>query len=273
MRMDTLFSCRNCIHDCAQSLVIGGGDGFCLKHRSVLTQPGRTTCKYLHRKDLPWFVVDEGLREHAAQYAGFSGLVDLVTNERVEVVHYSERHVWRTRRFDPLTQSLAHYDATVPRWPIFQAFAGSLDGRHALAHACSVRRYMDRCGTWKSSYRFVLSVIEDLSLQPVFREQDLELEGRVEDEDAVRAEAVWDVFFTRLAAVQEYGFHAGIEPLMWATDHFGPALVDLDWAALAGELEKRSSEWVALVIEHAEREGEFFPVAASGGNGTEGEDP
>ena len=75
--MDELFSCRNCIHNCGQSLLIGQGSGFCLQHESVIWEPDRTTCKYLHRKDLPYFVVEEGTREHAAEFAGFPFLVSL----------------------------------------------------------------------------------------------------------------------------------------------------------------------------------------------------
>ena len=83
--MDELFSCRNCIQNCGQSLLIGRGAGYCVKHDTVLFYPERTTCKYLHRKDLPRFVVDEGLREHASEFAGFSGIADLVEHKPVDL--------------------------------------------------------------------------------------------------------------------------------------------------------------------------------------------
>ena len=67
--MDELFSCRNCIHNCGQSLNVGRGPVYRLQHDSVIPDPGLITCKYLHRKDLPNFVVDEGVREHAAEFA------------------------------------------------------------------------------------------------------------------------------------------------------------------------------------------------------------
>ena len=51
--MDELFSCRNCIQNAGQSLTTGHGSGFCLTHNSVIPDPIRTTCKFLHRKDLP----------------------------------------------------------------------------------------------------------------------------------------------------------------------------------------------------------------------------
>src|SRR5262245_27949066 len=88
--MDELFSCRNCIRNAGQSLLIGTGSGFCLQYESVIRDPDRTTCKYLHRKDLPCFVVEEGTREHAAEFAGFPLLVSLDTREPIEQIRYSE---------------------------------------------------------------------------------------------------------------------------------------------------------------------------------------
>ena len=99
--MDELFSCRNCIQNCGQSLLIGRGAGYCVKHDTVLFYPERTTCKYLHRKDLPRFVVDEGLREHASEFGGFSGIADLLEHKPIERLHYSEKFAWERKQFDP----------------------------------------------------------------------------------------------------------------------------------------------------------------------------
>ena len=43
--MEELFSCRNCVHNSGQSLMVGRGPGFCLQHESVILSPERTTCK------------------------------------------------------------------------------------------------------------------------------------------------------------------------------------------------------------------------------------
>ncbi|MCI5143909.1 MAG: hypothetical protein D3909_19755, partial [Candidatus Electrothrix sp. ATG1] len=84
-----------------------------------------------------------------------------------------------------------------------------------------------------------------------------------EDEDIgeyLHEEAGWDVFFTRLAGIQEYGFHSGIEDLMWASDQLNGALVNLDWLELKNELNERREEWTNMVVEHASKEGKFFTV-------------
>ena len=60
--MEELFSCRNCVHNSGQSLNIGLGKGYCQFHSSVIDSPFETTCKYLHRKDLPRFSVDEAIK-------------------------------------------------------------------------------------------------------------------------------------------------------------------------------------------------------------------
>jgi hypothetical protein len=256
--MDELFSCRNCIHNCGQSLLIGRGAGFCVRHDSVLFRPERYTCKYLHRKDLPMFTVDEGLREHAGEFAGFSGIVDLIENQPVRRLPYSEKFAWERNQFDPITQSLAQYHKTKPSWIFLQTMTGGIDGRRSLTQASLFRRYMDNCGTWRSSYRFALELVQELSSDVYFADRDMnsDAEGPLSE---IKAEAVWDVFFTRLSGIQEYGYHAGIEDLMWAPDQLNGALLVFDWESLRFELESKVSEWTEVIIRHAKSEDAFFP--------------
>ena len=101
----------------------------------------------------------------------------------------------------------------------------------------------------------------NLDQRPVFGERELYLhEG--EDVGDISDEALWDVFFCRLVSVQEYGFHAGIEELMWATDSLNGALTDFDWTTLKAELEEKRPQWSQLIITHAEKENVFFPDSA-----------
>ncbi len=131
--MDELFSCRNCIHNCGQSLNVGQGAGYCLQHDSVIPDPGLITCKYLHRKDLPNFVVDEGVREHAAEFAPFPRLVRLDTKESVEQVRYSEKYQWEKHSFDPLTHALAQYHKVTANGFSYKRLPGA--GRTTVACA------------------------------------------------------------------------------------------------------------------------------------------
>jgi hypothetical protein len=256
--MDELFSCRNCIHDAGQSLNAGQGAGYCLKHDSVIPAPERTTCKYLHRKDLPHFVVDEGVREHAAEFALFPRLVTLDTKEPIERIPYSERYYWEKRTFDPLTHALAQYYKAQRRWVLIQAFTGGSDGRRSLAHASLVRHYMDHCGTWTSSYRLVLGLLEEIDETPYFTRKALLPSAGMPVEE-IANDALWDVVFVRLSAVQEYGWHAGLEALIWATDALNGSLAELDWPGLQQELTRRRDEWITLIITHATAHDGFFP--------------
>lgn len=251
--MDELFCCRNCIHNCGQSLSSGPGAGFCLKHESVIPRSETTTCKYLHRKDLPSFVVDEGIREHAAEFALFPRLVDISTKNPIERVPYSEQYSWERGEFNSLNNALAQY-FKVKRWVFIQAFAGASDGLRSLAHCCLVRHYMDQCGTWTSSYRLVLGVLSDIDETPHFSPRSLFPLGEAEEE-----EAIWDVVIAKLATLQEYGWHAGIEELMWASDAVNGALAELDWPALKTDLATRRDGWIQLIITHAKSHDEFFP--------------
>lgn len=76
-----------------------------------------------------------GLGEHAAEFATFSGMVDLYKEEPIERIPYSERYVWEQGIFDPLVHTLAQYYKSERSWVFVQALSGGMDGRRALAHA------------------------------------------------------------------------------------------------------------------------------------------
>jgi hypothetical protein len=66
----------------------------------------------------------------------------------------------------------------------------------------------------------------------------------------------------RLSALQEYGWHAGLEPLMWATDTVNGGLSTLDFPRLQAELAEHRTKWVDQIIAHAKAHHEFFPMRA-----------
>lgn len=256
-----LFSCRNCIHNAGQSLHVGKGQGYCMRHRSVIDDADDTTCKYQHRKDLPHFVVDESRSEHAAEFARFTSLVTLSTSEPVRKTFYSEKYYWEHRQFDPITNALAGYRKADRSWVYIQAFAGGLDGQRALVHSCLTRRYMDHCDTWTSSYRHILSLVDEMKTPPAFAKTALNVPDG-DDVNEVEAEARWDVFFARLCGLQEYGWHAGVEELMWASDRMNGSLSELNWDAVVVDLEAVCPEWTEKIIKHAKTNDAFFTQTA-----------
>ncbi len=257
--MDELFSCRNCIHNCGQALHVGQGAGYCLQHGSVVPDPDRTTCKYLHRKDLPHFVVDEGTREHAAEFAFHTGLVRLDTHEEIGTLRYSEKYAWENGQFDPLTHVLAQYHKAERRWVFIQAFTAGADGRRSLAHACLIRHYLDHCGTWTSSYRLVLGLLQEVDDTPLFSRKSLLIEddGVVEE---IAEQALWDVVFARLSTIQEYGWHAGLKELAWASDELNGSLGEMNWPELQPELAAFRQRWAETIVSHAKDYKVYFPA-------------
>ena len=256
--METLFSCRNCVHNCGQTPNVGRGDGFCLQHGSVIREPERTTCKYLHRKDLPLFVVDEGVREHAAEFAFKSNLATLDSNQSLPVIRYSEKYYWESRTFDGVTHALAQYYKSKPRWILIQSFTAGTDGRRLIAHGSLIRHYLDHCGTWQSSSRLILGLLEEIDSSPRFAPRDLVgVEG--ESSDEVEMQALWDTIFVRLSAIQEYAYHAGLEKLMWVTDQLNGGLSELMWDKLQPELQELRTRWIDEIIIHAKDNNGFFP--------------
>ena len=255
--MEELFSCRNCVHNSGQSLNAGPGKGYCQFHSSVIDTPEQTTCKYLHRKDLPRFAVDEGIREHAYEFTMYSGLVNLVTREPIGVIPYSEKFAWEHGQYDPLLNALAQYHKAERSWVFIQAFSGGVDGMRSLTHASLVRRYMDRCAKWTSSYRLVLSMVQEIDIEPRFEDRDLISSSYLGVEEA-RSQALWDVIFARLSGLQEYGWHSGLEYLVWITDKINGGLSEFDWGKLKSELASTKPRVTSMIIKHAQDNGEFF---------------
>lgn len=69
---------------------------------------------------------------------------------------------------------------------------------------------------------------------------------------------------SQLGAVQEYGFHAGLEELMWATDSLNGGLSELNWDALMEELHQVRRTWTETILEHARQQQVFFPAEETG---------
>lgn len=249
--MEQLFSCRNCLHNSGQSLNIGNGVGYCLQHSALIRDSDRTTCKYLHRKDLPWFVVDEARSEHASEFAAFGGLADLYDRTPIKSNFYSERYAWENGEFDGLTNALARYHLSGRRWVFIDALTSGIDGRRAMAQASLTRRYMAHCDTWRSSFRLTLSVIDQVARTPTFSEDDINGNGCGE------SEALWDVFYSRISLIQEYGWHAGIEELIWVTDILG-GLEEFDWDTLRPQLVRIKPILIQKTLNHARENDGYF---------------
>jgi hypothetical protein len=258
--MDALFSCRNCIHNPSQSLNIGQGPGYCLRHSSVIFDSLITTCKYLHRKDLASFVIEEGVREHAAEFAMCPGMANLATKEPIGRIVYSEKFVWERGLFDPLTHAVAQYHKADRSWIFIQSIATGVDGRRSIAYSSLVRRYVNTCETWTSSYRLFLGFVQEVDSTPIFEPRDLFRQYSKQTLEDANQQALWDVVFSRISALQEYGWHASLEELMWVTDSLNGALSEFNWDRLKVELAAKRQQWTKLIIDHAQNEGVFFPA-------------
>lgn len=266
-----LFSCRNCIQNPIQGLCSGVGDGYCVHWSSVIKKPESTTCKYHHRKDLPLFLVEDATKEHAAEFSIVPGIADLKTKQRISSLSYSERHTWEIRRYDPQLNAVAGYhrrsdalgeegsEESPPRWRIIQAFAGSIDGRKALGFASLVRRYMQHCDSWWSSYRFILGVIAEIDYEVFFRDDDIVNSSDVSELE-MREQATWEVFYTRLSGIQEFGWHASLDSLKFPMRELSAYIGD-SWNGIKSVLTDLKKRWEDEVIALATQEGQFFPQA------------
>jgi hypothetical protein len=117
---------------------------------------------------------------------------------------------------------------------------------------------MHHCDTWVSSYRLVLAFLEEVDNTPQFAENALAIPKDMTPQETASA-ALWDVVFARLSTIQEYGWHAGLEELIWVTDTLNGSLSEMNWSKLREELTQYRTKWEDLIISHAKKHGAFFP--------------
>ena len=236
-----LFSCRNCVHNPNQGVALGRGAGFCLRWNSVLAEPEKTTCKYLHRKDLPSFLVTEAIQEHIREFSIYPGIAELETNHEP---------------LDPAILSLADhtekYEEAESESALL-AFSGSVDGRKSLAFASLVRRCMARPEAWRSSARLVLALLGEVDNEILIGKKDLVVyEGESPEEK--KEEARWEVLFARLSGIQEYGEYASLEGLKYPMRSLKKIAAEQDLEKLLGALSPLKEEWQRTVRQAIEDE-------------------
>ena len=254
MIMD-LFSCRNCIHNPAQGLTLGQGPGYCLQWGSIIEQPEQTTCKYLHRKDLPIFLVQQAVQEHADEFSICRGMADLETREPIVPTAYDERDFDQTEHLDLTTRAVAdHYalsaapDATPARRArLIPMFAGSSDARRTMAHASLVRRAMRGDLPPYLWTRRVLDLAEEVDGDFTVYTHDLVKERGLFEEET-RVAAVWEVVYTRLSGLQEYGWHVSIEDLKYPMQELGRYAANQDWEGLRARLRSIKEQWYEAIL-------------------------
>jgi SOS regulatory protein LexA len=247
-----LFSCRNCIHNPAQGLTVGRGAGFCLQWGSLIERPEQTTCKYLHRKDLPAFLVRRATEEHADELSATRGMVDLHTHAPVAARGYD---AGSSSLLDPANHVVASYhaldsgrDMTIERrGELIALFAGCVDGRWALLHASLVRRGMLGAVASQTRTTLVLALLEEVDSDVFFDERDL-VAADGSPGDAARAAARWEVAYARLSGIQEFAWHAGDERLKHPLRELGDVVAGEDWPGLIRALAKLKEGWIDAVI-------------------------
>ncbi|QGM45571.1 hypothetical protein [Methylocystis heyeri] len=178
----------------------------------------------------------------------------MYNKENLDRIFYSERFAWERSQFDSITNALARYHQSSKKWIFIEAFSGGVDGRRSVTQSCLTRRYISICNTWRSSFRLTLDVVSQLAVRPEFRPSDFYEEGGGPEE------ALWDVVFSKLSLVQEYGWHAGLADLQWITDSID-SLTELSWEPVRVQLEDSIPRILELIFKHARDNNGYFETA------------
>ncbi len=256
--MKNPYTCDNCLYNPLQYHEIGTSTGFCLRHDSILKNSQHTTCHFHKRKDLPFFLYEDGMNEHAAEFPENIGIVFYYAKYPVDTKKYSERHVWLTNTFDPYLQEVAIYHRTQTKWTFIQAFSASRNPIKSIIFSSLTRRYIQQCGAKNDNYRLILSLSHDLRETVDIHIDDFIFEIRHEDYVDLRDHYLKEIKLLQLYAIQEYGMLIKNDDIAWITDELNGTLF-ASW----NEFFKGVASLVPLiqryVIDSSQKRGTFFP--------------
>lgn len=262
--MNSPYTCDNCIYNPSQFQELGTRTGFCLKHETILRNASHTTCKFNRRKDLPYFLVEEGQAEHAEEFAKTKGVVYYWTKYPEEFHKYSERHAWVTNTFDPLLNEVAIYHRSGKKWIFIEALAGSRNPIKSIMQSSLLRRYIFTCGPTEDNYRVLLAFTSTLGDEVNLRISDFRTEPSAEQFVEQKERYARDVILLRLYAIQEYGHLTENEQITWVSDELNGAFLtsSKEFTLAVKSFVPVLQSWIITAAEHR---GTFFPNPKAAG--------
>ncbi|MFD0894392.1 hypothetical protein KBB96_07010 [Luteolibacter ambystomatis] len=255
--MNNPFTCDNCIFNPSQYQELGTRHGFCLKHGSILKHSSHTTCRFLRRKDLPYFLAEEGHKEHASNFSTTKGIVFYWNKHPEEHQNYSEKHAWETRTFDPFLNDVTIYHRTLKKWTFLQALASGRSAVKSVVYSSLLRRYIHRCGPSQDNYRLMLGLTASLADRIDLEISDFRSDVQAEEFMELRDCYEREIILLRIYAIQEYGFLSENEDLTWVSDELNGSFLNSiqEYLDAARNLVPIIQEWI---ISASKERGTFF---------------
>ncbi len=256
--MKNPYTCDNCLNNPSQYHEIGTKTGFCLKHDSLLKSASQTTCHFHLRKDLPFFLYDEGLNEHRLEFPAAIGIVFYEGKYPIEMKRYSVRQAWLNNTFDPYIHEVAIYGGTSRKWTFIQAFISSRNPIKSIISSSLTRRYIRQCGPEQDNYRLILSLSNDLRESVDLRMEDFIWEVQPEEFAGLKEHYLKEIKLLQLYAIQEYGMLTQNEEITWITDELNGALFG-SWNEFFSGVAQIVPVINRYVIDASQKRGTFFP--------------
>jgi hypothetical protein len=229
-----------------------------MKHSRLLKNASHTTCYYFRRKDLPFFVAEDGHNEHAKEFPRSHGVVFYHSKYEEEPKHYSERQAWLTNSYDPHLHEVVVYHRMEQKWAYIQAFLSSRNPIKSVISSSLVRRYVQQCGAKNDNYRLLLSLANDLRENIDVRASDFRYEVESDEFFLLKESYLKDIALLKVYAIQEYGAIIENEELMWLSDELNGSLVS-SWKEFEVDIKALAPVVTSYIIASAQRRGSFFP--------------
>lgn len=252
------YTCDNCVSNPSQYQDIGSKTGYCLKHNSLLKNSSRTTCHFFRRKDLPFFLAEDGRQEHAKEFSNMDEIVYYDTKQSEQKRNYSEQHCWLTSTFDPYLHEVTLYHRSEKKWTFLQAFLFSRNPIRSIIFSSLTRRYIQIRGREFDNYRLVLPLSNDLKEKVDLRIEDFRMEMEDDEFESLKESYLKDISLLLIYGIQEYAFMTNNDKLMWILDDLNGFILST-WTEFFDKVSQSSSIINKHIIESAQERGTFFP--------------
>lgn len=194
-----LFSCRNCIYNPAQTTVrpIGQDVGYCATYKTFLYDAHLTTCRHLHRKDCPEYLVLEGIEFHREEFPEQRRPLSLENDiDELLTVPLAEPRLEEHRT--ELMEAVIRTAEAKTKWRSISITSHKNEMLHQNAFASFVRAYPENAVHWKSYRRFMGEIVQQLGR---LTSDETGFSVRFEDTGSARLDVLWNF----ISSLQEHG--------------------------------------------------------------------
>lgn len=226
-----LYSCRNCIFNPAEttSYPPQSGMGFCTIYKVNLPHSHVTTCRHLHRKDCPQFLVMEGIEQHIREFPERRSPSYLYDHGEAEyLINLDMREVGYGEKFrNGILNKITAASKLGEKWVLIDEISQNREIVYQNSFASFVRGYPPAATGWSSYKQFM---VKSVTLLGQFGETYFDVGNGFKRKNEVKTE----VMLNFISTIQEHGWRLQDNRLMEIDLRVADSLLNNKFSQVSG---------------------------------------